>query len=133
MSTGRLLVVDVAEFRVFTGERPLLLNGERKLHWSARNRAVKEWHEATHAALLEHGVSRGWGRVKFGFWPVYPGGQLPDTAAVFPTTKAIVDACVSWGVIEDDRPEFNRGEFQGPPIRNKDAKFPLIVVEIIAV
>lgn len=122
-----------AEFRVATGDRPLLLNGERKAHWSARSSAVEDWHTATSEALTEHKVPRGWGRVTFAFWPVYPVLPIPDTAAVYPTTKAIVDACVNWGVIVSDKPEWNRGEFQGPPIVNPAAPYPLIVVEIAQV
>lgn len=113
---------------VSTGDRPLVLNRERRLHWSVRSTAVDDWHEATHTQLMLDRVRERWVRAGFRFYPQYPKGPLPDTVAVFPSTKAIVDALVAHGLIPDDNPHHNAWEVHYAPVLNPDIDAPQISV-----
>lgn len=94
-------------FRVFTGDRPLTAN--RNKHWRQQHRNTNDWQAATFDALREASVRTSFDRVGFRFHPFYPAAKrkgadpkLPDADGLAPTYKAIVDACVSHGMVADD-------------------------------
>jgi hypothetical protein len=106
---------ELARFGVVTGGRPLTLNSERKDRWGARA-ATAEWKVAAGWALKEHRLHRHrFEAVVFEFTPTYVKGPMPDTANIYPTEKAIVDAVVDAGMIPDDNRWHNRGHLSRPP------------------
>lgn len=117
---------------LYTGERPVTLNAERKANRYVRAKATALWR---HLAELEvrgrPGPVPKHGRVHIRFEAVYPSnaGVLPDTGALYPTEKAIVDGLVDAGVIEDDSGEFVAGLTSVAP-RKGDVAVPVVRVRV---
>lgn len=114
---------------VSTGKNPPTLNRERSQHWAVRAKLVREWHDATWAATSAVRLQR-FERAGFEFIPRYPTRRLPDTTAVYPASKAIVDALVHLRVIPDDNAFHNAYETHHAPVHDPSLAAPGIQVNI---
>lgn len=127
-------MTDRIVLHVLTGTRPLTINNERRGHHMQRWREVDDWKGATHEAVLLNRLHRlTLDAAVFTFQPIYPTAVVPDTTAVAPTTKAILDALVAQGILPDDNRFHNLGEFHLPPRVTRTTEVPLIEVTIIPV
>jgi len=118
-------------FTVDVGGRPVSLNSERAKHWTARNSATKEWLQAAGWAVTETGLHQlRLARAEFTFQPVYAGGNLPDTANIYPTEKAIVDAVVALGVIADDNRFHNAAHHSLAPVLGDSYRVEVTVTAV---
>lgn len=108
-------MTDYIEFRIVG--RPLLANQERRQgHWGMRHHEVSWWRKATREAILEAGHAKvRWDRARFEIAPAFDGGTLPDTGAIFPTEKAVIDGIVDMDVIPDDTRFHVAGILSLPP------------------
>lgn len=120
-------------FRVFTGERPLTTNQADSSHWSKRGGNKTDWHKATWAALNEAAVKRRFDRAGFRIHPYYPPPveHHPDAGGLYPTVKAIVDACVHNGMLPDDNPFHNAYEHFAAPVLDESLTYPVLLVIVI--
>jgi hypothetical protein len=126
---------DRAIFYVGTGETPLTMNQLVGKHWSAYNRHINSWKDAVAGVLGMHRSlrSRQYRTFELHFFPLYPTshrGELPDTAALAPVTKGIVDGLVAAGVLFEDNPHHNDVEHHHAGRRRDDVPWPIIEVHI---
>lgn len=116
---------------VSTGDRPMIVNVESKRHGAARQTDVDAWQWATSAAIKRHRLAgHEFERIRFEFQPIYPTLVMPDTAAIDPTEKAIIDACVVAGLIPDDNRWHNAGQLTLPPHLARGLDCPEILVTL---
>lgn len=123
---------DGIDLRVALGERPLTLNAERDLHWAQAAKVIAEWKRVASLTARSGGLARArWERARFTFRPVYPDGRaVPDTGAIYPVEKAIVDALVELGVIPDDNRFHNAGQLSLPPMVDSSWQSPAVLVRV---
>lgn len=114
------------------GDRPLTLNAERNMHWAKAAKVTAEWKSGAMLVAQEVGLHQvRWERAKFTFRPSYPSARaLPDTGAIYPAEKAIVDALVELGVIPDDNRFHNAGQLSLPPMVNPTGLPPAVLVRV---
>ena len=117
-----------------TGDPLPVINEVLGKHWSTYGRISTDWQAAT-TGVLRHmkQQSRRFEAARFWFFPLYPEsfpGELCDTAATLPATKAIVDALVAARVLPDDNAWHNRGESHEPAERRAGLLYPLIELHV---
>lgn len=96
--------------------RPHTSNKERQLHRFALATIHRTWREAgTQAARIAK--LRDLPPCAVTFQARYPSGNLPDTGAIAPTGKCIIDGLVDAGVWPDDKAEWVTEERYLPPIK----------------
>lgn len=96
--------------------RPHTSNLERKLNHFALSKIHASWKAAgTQAARISR--LRDLPPCIVSFQGRYPGGTLPDTGAIAPTGKCIIDGLVDAGVWPDDKAEWVTEERYLPPIK----------------
>lgn len=124
-----------AGFYVGTGETPLTMNQLIGGHWSVYHRQVGSWKDAVAGVLGMHRPLRAarFRTYELHFFPLYPSshrGELPDTAALAPVTKGIVDGLVAAEVLLEDNPHHNYAEHHHAGRRRDDVRWPIIEVHI---
>lgn len=94
------------------------MNAERKQNRFPARAAAAEWKTAAGWAFNAAKAHRlRLDAVIIEFQPEYQRGPMPDTAGIFPTEKAIVDAVVELGVLPDDNGWHNAGHLSRPPVK----------------
>lgn len=99
-------------FEILHLGRPALANAERRAHYHQSAQIRKEWHEAAHKMCQITKAPKGLNRIGIIIQPLYDKGPLPDTDAIGPTVKGIIDGIVTgkprksappgYGVVPDD-------------------------------
>lgn len=92
--------------------RPQTSNAERQAHYHKSAKIRAAWNEAAHQACQIARAPKGLDRIGILIQPIYDKGPLPDTDAIGPTVKGIIDGIVTgkprksappgYGVVPDD-------------------------------
>lgn len=110
--------------------RPHTSNKERQLGHFALSKIHEEWKAAGAQARAVCHLPRAMPPCIVSFQGRYPGGNLPDTGAIAPTGKCIIDGLVAAGVWPNDTAEWVTEERYLPPIKDPGRQ-PAIIVTLI--
>jgi hypothetical protein len=85
--------------------RPPTVNADHQLHHYARSKVRKDWRELAATMARAAGIPP-LTAIDVTVQGRYDKGTLPDTDALQPAVKGVLDGLVDAGVIPDDRGEF---------------------------
>lgn len=86
-------------------KRPWTVNAERRMHYHARAKLVKEWREVYAEMVKEQGIP-ALNTIGIEVYVTSRTKALADTGACFAAHKAAVDGIVDAGVVPDDKGEY---------------------------
>lgn len=107
--------------------RPMTANKAHNTNHFAISKMRELWGGETQKVLRAMKAPKGLGQVAITVRPFYDRGPLPDTDAVQPTVKAIIDGMVRYGVIPDDNGEYVRTLTYQSPLLSKGGGCGIIV------
>jgi hypothetical protein len=123
IAAHRVWVLDLSELG-----RPPTVNADHQLHHFARSKVRKNWRTLAATMARAAGIPP-LTAVDVTVQGRYPGGVLPDTDALQPAVKGVLDGLVDSGVIPDDRGEFVHSlRFLAP--RVEPGRPPSLLVQI---
>lgn len=109
--------------------RALLSNKANKMHWAALGRERTAWGDAAiQAARLAHMPAQA--AVAVTVRCEYPRRPLPDTDALSPTIKGILDGLVRGGFLADDTGEYVASVETLPAVVDRTLNRPTVVVTV---
>lgn len=109
--------------------KPHTSNDERKMNRYRVAEAHREWREAALQAARLDGLPKNLLPCRVHAHAVYPKGNLPDTGAIAPTVKCIIDGLVDHGCWPDDSGEWVVSEVYHPAVRvSSGGRYAVVVV-----
>lgn len=104
------------ELVIDTLGRPPTANSRRRQHWRTQARSVEAWKHAALWMARQQRMPRLMA-IEVECWGRYPNGRsLPDTDAVAPALKAVLDGLVIAQIIPNDTPAHVHGVTYRPPV-----------------
>lgn len=106
------------QLRVPTGRRPTTMNELRRLHWSSDHQLRTEYRDLAFFAARRAGLPRLEQIVLIARGVYADAKALPDTDAIAPTVKGIIDGLVLAKLVPDDTAAHIRRISYDPPVRD---------------
>lgn len=110
-----------------TAGRPMTANKAHNTNHFAVSKMREEWSDQTQVLCRVLDAPKGLDRVEITVRPFYDKGPLPDTDAVHPSVKAVIDGLVRYGVIPDDSGEHVRSLTYQAPLLSRGRGSGIIV------